>query len=559
MSVDAGPRYAPVRRSREDRLDSWKEIAQYLDRNVRTAQRWERTEQLPIRRHRHLKQGSVHAFKSDIDEWRKKREPLLNLIDSVEPQRDKRTRLAVLPFRNFGENTEDEFFADGLTEEMIAQLGRGHSSELGVIARTSVMLYKDSPKNIHEIGKELRVDAVLEGSVRRAGERMRVTAQLVRVSDQSHLWAENYDCTAADLLDVQSAVAEKIAKALELQLLPRQAALAAVSAPENSAAYEPYLRGRYYWNRRAEAEFFRAAEYFRRAIEIDPRFALAHCGLADIYSTLGWYGVLTGSEAGERAEACARRALEINPQLAEAHTSLAFVLHSFAWDWSAAEREYLVSLELNRNCVFARWWYAFFLAAMRRTEEAELQMKHALALDPLSLVLNAYYAWVLYFSRRYEEAVAQALKTLEMDKSFIIARFILGLSYARIGKGAASIREFQKARELGGENPLVLSGLAHTYGSARKPKLAKPFLSRLREFSGQQYVSPYHVAFGCVACGLGEEAIGELERGFEKRSSWLPLLQIEPGWDCLRKDSRFAALVERMNFPRQAVARSASA
>src|SRR5215470_7108567 len=171
MSADPAPRSAPVRRSREDRLDSWKEIAHYLDRNVRTAQRWERTEQLPIRRHRHLKQGSVHAFKSDIDDWRKKREPLVTWIDSAEPQRDKRTRLAVLPFRNFAEGGEDEFFADGLIEEMIAQLGRGHSAELGVIARTSVMSYKDSPKNVHEIGKELRVDAVLEGSVRRAGER----------------------------------------------------------------------------------------------------------------------------------------------------------------------------------------------------------------------------------------------------------------------------------------------------------------------------------------------------------------------------------------------------
>ena len=559
MSADPASLSAPARRSREDRLDSWKEIAQYLNRNVRTAQRWERTEQLPVRRHRHLKQGSVHAYKSDIDEWRNKREPFINWIDSAERQRDKRTRLAVLPFRNFGENTEDEFFADGLTEEMIAQLGRGHSAELGVIARTSVMQYKNTTKNVHEIGKELHVDAALEGSVRRAGERIRVTAQLVRVSDQSHLWAENYDCTAADLLDVQSAVAEKIARALELQLLPRQAALAAISAPENSAAYEPYLRGRYYWNRRAEAEFFRAAEYFRRAIEIDPRFALAHCGLADIYSTLGWYGVLTGTEAGERAESCARRALEINPQLAEAHSSLAFVLHSFAWDWSAAEREYLVSLDLNRNCVFARWWYAFFLAAMRRTEEAELQMKHALALDPLSLVLNAYHAWLLYFSRKYDQAVEQALKTLEMDKNFLIARFILGLSYARIGKGAAAVREFQKAREIGGENPLVLSGLAHTYGSARKPQMGKPFLSKLRALSSEQYVSPYHVAFGCVACGLSEEAISELERGFEKRSSWLPLLQIEPGWDGLRKDPRFAAIAARMNFPNLAAARSATA
>lgn len=536
--------------SREDCLDSWKEIADYLNRNVRTVQRWERLEDLPVRRHKHLKKGSVYALKSEIDAWRQNRQPLKTWIEAVEPTQQKRPRLAVLPFNNFsGTSIEDEYFADGLTEEMIARLCSAYSNELGVIARTSVMRYKGSQKNVAEIGEELRVEFILEGSVRRAGERLRIAAQLVRVGDQSHLWAESYNRSATDVLEIQTSVAEEIANALELQLLPNRKPIANAARTHNPAAYDAYLRGRFCWNRRTEPEFFRATEYFKRAVDIDPKFSLAYSGLADTYSTLGWYGVLTGKEAWERADQAARAALQLDPNSAEAHASLAFVLHSFAWDWESAEREYLRALELDRNYVLARWWYAFFLAAMNRLPEAEQHMKAALALDPLSLVFNAYYGWILHFEHRYEESCEQLLKTLDIEPNFLIAHFILGLVYSKIGQGARAVREFKLAREIGGDNALTLSGLARTNGRAGKKVEATRCLEKLRRLAEFQNVSSYHLASASIDCGNLDRACVELRQSIERRDCWATLLQVDPAWADLYDDKRFGELLKLMKFP----------
>ncbi|HWT88614.1 MAG TPA: hypothetical protein VN454_07400 [Candidatus Angelobacter sp.] len=543
-------RPTPARPSREDCLDSWKEIADYLNRNVRTVQRWERLEDLPVSRHRHLKKGSVYALKSAIDEWRQNRQPLKTWIEAVEPAQQKRPRLAVLPFNNFsGNSIEDEYFADGLTEEMIARLCSAYSNELGVIARTSMMRYKGSQKNIAEIGAELRVEFILEGSVRRAGERLRIAAQLVRVGDQSHLWAESYNRSATDVLDIQTNVAEEIANALELQLLPNRKPIANAARTHNPAAYDAYLRGRFCLNRRTEPEFFRATEYFKRAVDIDPKFSLAYSGLADTYSTLGWYGVLTGKEAWERADQAARAALQLDPNSAEAHASLAFVLHSFAWDWESAEREYLRALELDRNYVLARWWYALFLAAMNRLPEAEQQMKSALALDPLSLVLNTYYGWILFFAHRYEDSCEQLLKTLDIEPHFLIAHFILGLVYSRMGQGARAVREFKLAREIGGDGTLALSGLARTSGRAGKKPEATRCLEKLRRLTDLQNVSAYHLACASIDCGNPDRACAELCQSIERRDCWSTLLQVDPVWEDLYDDKRFCEVIKLMKFP----------
>ncbi len=382
------------------------------------------------------------------------------------------------------------------------------------------MRYKGSQKNIAEIGAELRVEFILEGSVRRAGERLRIAAQLVRVGDQSHLWAESYNRSATDVLDIQTSVAEEIANALELQLLPNHKPIANAARTHNPAAYDAYLRGRFCWNRRTESEFFRATEYFKRAVDIDPKFSLAYSGLADTYSTLGWYGVLTGKEAWERADQAARAALQLDPNSAEAHASLAFVLHSFAWDWESAEREYLRALELDRNYVLARWWYAFFLAAMNRLPEAEQHMKAALALDPLSLVFNAYYGWILHFAHRYEESCEQLLKTLDIEPNFLIAHFILGLVYSKIGQGARAVREFKLAREIGGDNALALSGLARTNGRAGKKVEATRCIEKLRRLAEFQNVSSYHLASASIDCGSLDRACVELRQSIERRDCW---------------------------------------
>jgi TolB-like protein/Tfp pilus assembly protein PilF len=532
------------------RLESWKEIANYLSRNVRTAQRWERLEQLPVRRHKHLKHESVYAYKHEIDAWREQRQPLQEWLSAAEGGGNSKLRLAVLPFQNLFEDSEEDYFADGLTEEMITQLGRAHPSELGVIARTSVMQYKGTAKSIEQIGKELRVDAVLEGSVRRAGDRLRISAQLIRVQDQSHLWAETYDRPSKDVLEIQTNVAEQIARSLELQLLPKHSPAApAKPYKPDSVAHDAYLRGRYFWNRRSEPEFFRAIEYFKKAVEIDPRYARAYSGLADIYNTLGWYGVLTGKEAWERADFFARKALAIDGDLAEAHTSLAFALHSYAWDWAGSERAHSRALQLDPNYVTAHLWYAFFLMAMGRPDEAEQQMKQALALDPLSLVQNSYFAWVLYFARKYEEAAEQILRTLDMDSKFLIAHFILGLVYAQQGKAKQSIREYELAREIAGENALVLSGLAHVCGLAGKRTQGRGYIEKLKHLSKRQHISPYRIAYGCATCGLVDEALEEIGKALALRESWLPLLRVEPGLDELRSDARFQEMLARMKFP----------
>jgi len=530
--------------AQDQRFESWKEISAYLKRGVRTAQRWERLEQLPVHRHKHSRQESVYALQAEIDEWRESRKPWKQWLNSGDTSERPRLRLAVLPFENISKNAEEEYFADGLTEEMIAQLCRAHPGTLGVIARTTVMRYKGTEKTAEEIGKELRVDALLEGSVRRYGDQLRVTAQLIQVKDESHLWAESYDRKVVDVLEIQSSVAEQIAKSLELQLLPKRKAKAA----RNSGAHDAYLRGRYFWNRRTVPEFFRAIEYFKRAVDIDPDFAQAHSGLADTYSTLGWYGVLTGEEAWERAESSARRALEADPYLAEGHTSLAFGLHSFAWDWAESEREYRRALELDPNYVTGHQWYAFFLMAMGRMEEAEEQMKKALALDPLSLTLNSYYGWVLYFARKYDEAIEQVLRALDIEQGFLIAHFILGLAYSKKKMVREAIREYRIARDVAGEGVLVLTGLAHVYGTAGKKREAQQHLEKLLGLK-DQHVSPYQIAYAYAGCGLKDRAIEQLERAVEQRESWLPHLRVEPGLDGLRDDPRFQEIVTRLKFP----------
>ena len=550
----AGLAPAPLSRkaAEDERFESWKEISAYLKRGVRTAQRWEKFERLPVHRHLHTRQESVYALRSEIDEWRESRKPWKQWLSTGEGGERPVPRLAVLPFENLSKNPEEEYFADGLTEEMIAQLCRANRGTLSVIARTSVMRYKGTEKTVEQIGKELRVDALLEGSVRRYGDQLRVTAQLIQVKDESHLWAETYDRKVIDLLEIQTSVAEQIAKSLELQLLPKSDAKPA----RNAAAHDAYLRGRYFWNRRAVPEFFRAIEYFKRVVDIDPDYALAHSGLADTYSTLGWYGVLTGAEAWERAEASARKALKADPRLAEAHTSLAFGLHSFAWDWAESEREYRLALELDPNYVTGHQWYAFFLMAMGRMEEAEQHMKQALALDPLSLTLNSYYGWVLYFARKYDEAVEQVLRALDIEQDFLIAHLILGLVYSQKKMVREAIREYQTAREIVGESVLVLTGLAHVFGMAGKKREAKENLEKLLKLK-DQHVSPYQIAYAYAGCGMTDRAIANLELAVEQRESWLPHLTVEPGLDGLRDDPRFRKIVERLRFPATTLPRDA--
>jgi TolB-like protein/Tfp pilus assembly protein PilF len=457
--------------------------------------------------------------------------------------------LAVLPFENLSNDPGQNYFSEGLTEEMITQLGRMHPRRLGVIARSTAMHYKGTEKRADQIGQELGVGYILEGSVRRTIDRVRITAQLIQVSDQTHLWAETYDRKLADVLDIQREVARRIAKSLAVELLPDQQKSLSRTSTRDSAAHEAYLRGHYFWNKRTEEGFQKAIGHFEQAIAKDPGYALAYTGLADCYETLGIYGGLPPGETAHRAKAAANRALEIDDRLAEPHTSLAFANLLFDWDWAAAEREFKQALDLNPNYVTGHHWYGLFLALMGRFDEAFAQMRNALVLDPLSLVLNSHVGWFLYYARRYDEAISQLCKTAEMDQSFPVTNYLLGLAYLQKEKINEAIAEFHKGDQLSNSHPAALSGLGQAHGLAGRKTEGLQYLERLRAVSKTRYVSQYFMA--CVWIGLGDkaQAFDCLEKAFQERSSWMAHLKVDPVVDGLRSDPRFKSLIERVGLP----------
>jgi TolB-like protein/Tfp pilus assembly protein PilF len=528
-------------------LDSWKEIAAYLNRTVRTAQRWEINEQLPVRRHLHDRLGTVYAYASELDAWWKQRQPPFEITTRRESQQE-RVCLAVLPFENLSGDPEQEYFSDGLTEEMIAQLGRLDPQRLGVIARTSVMPYRNTEKGIDRIARELGVDYVIEGSARRSLDRVRITAQLIRARDQTHLLAETYERSTADILSIQTEFAERVAQSFAIDLLSGGRLPNAHPPTVNSDAYEAYLKGRFWFNKRTEEGFLKGINHFQQAIEIDPKYAAAHAGLAEIYDVVGLYGMLPPMQAYEKAKAAAKTASSLDNRIAEAHAALGFAKLRFDWDWKGAETEHQRALELNSNYVTAHLWYGLYLAAMGRFDEALAEMKQARLLDPLALVTNTHLGWILYLGRRNDEAVEQLKKTLEIEPNFPLARFFLGFAYAQQARYADAIAEFEKASDSTGGHPGALAGLGHAHALVGNRAEAQKFLTKLKTNASQRYVSPYFIALVHVGFGEIDEAFQWLETAYDHRSDWLVHLKIEPALDPLRSDARFANLVSRVGL-----------
>lgn len=528
-------------------LDSWKEIAAYLKRTVRTAQRWEVKEHLPVRRHLHDRLGTVYAYASELDAWWKQRQPQLESTDRPDPLQD-RVCLAVLPFENLSGDPDQEYFSDGLTEEMITQLGRLDPQRLGVIARTSVMPYRNSEKGIDCIARELGVDYVIEGSARRSVNRVRITAQLIRARDQTHLLAETYERSTADILSIQTEFAERVAQSFTIDLLGGR--LHAAPLPTiNPDAHEAYLKGRFWFNKRTEEGFLKAINHFRRAIEIDPQYAVAHAGLAEVFVVVGLYGMLPPKETYERAKAAAKSALQLDARIAEAHAALGFAKLRYEWDWEGAEADHLRAIELDANYATAHLWYGLFLAAMERFDEALAELKHARQIDPLAMATNAHLGWILYLSRQYEQAAEQLGNSLEIEPNFPLARFFLGFAYEQQGRYADAIGEFEKASELTGGHPGALAGLGHAHALAGNRTEAQKYLARLEKDAGRRYVSPYFIALVYVGLGDTDEAFRWLDTACEHRSDWLVHLKIEPALDPLRSDPRFDKLVRRVGLP----------
>jgi serine/threonine protein kinase/TolB-like protein/Flp pilus assembly protein TadD len=452
--------------------------------------------------------------------------------------------IAVLPLANLSGDPQQEYFADGMTDALIAELGQIGS--LRVISRTSVMQYKGAKRPLPQIAKELNVDAVIEGSVLRAGDRVRVTAQLIGAVPERHLWARNYERDLRDVLSLQSEIARAIAEEVQAKVTPDVQARLARARPVKPEAHELYLRGRYFWDKRTEEAVKKSLDYFEQALRKDPGSALAYAGLADSYRFLGTREFLPPKDAYPKAKAAAQRALEIDRTLAEAHTSLGMIRFEYDWDPSAAEEEFKRAIQLNPNYATAHQWYGEFLSFVGRHDEALVESERARQLAPLSLVINTGVALSLSLARRYDEAIKQLKKTLEIDPNFVIAHYVLADAYAQTRRFPEAIAEAQKAVSLSGAAPLLVADLACVYAAAGNRAAAKRLL---RDVSRRAYVPKYHVALAYIALGEHEQAFAWLEKAVEDRSPQLVYLRVDPRVDPLRSDPRFQDLLRRMNFP----------
>jgi len=457
--------------------------------------------------------------------------------------------IAVLPLQNQSHDQEQEYFADGMTDELITQLGKIGS--LRVISRTSVMRLKGTRKALAEIAQELNVDAVVEGSVARSAERIRVTAQVIQVNPEKLLWAERYDRALGDMVILQGTLAREIANAIRIVVTPDEQARLANVRPVNRDAYEALLKGRYYRNKGTEATTNKAMEYFREAIERDPSYALAFASLSDSYISFALsetlQEVLPAREAFPQARAAINKALAIDDTLGEAHATLGHIKFQYDRDWTDAEKEFKRAIELNPNYASAHHWYALCLVWMGRPDEALDEIRRARELDPLSLTFNASVAWILAIGEQYEQAIDQSRRTIEMDPSFPLGHYRLGQTYVLSGRYVEAVAALKRAAALSG-NPRVTAelGLAHALAGNRGEALK--LVGQLSEQSKQRYVSPFNRAV--IYGGLGDErrAMEWLEKAYDERSVSLNLLKLSPAFISLRGDPRFVAMVRSLGM-----------
>jgi TolB-like protein/DNA-binding winged helix-turn-helix (wHTH) protein/Tfp pilus assembly protein PilF len=463
----------------------------------------------------------------------------------------RRSMLAVLPFENLTGDPEQEYLADGMTEELIAQLGRMDPSRLGVIARTSAMQFKKTTKRADQIGSELGVGHLLEGSVRTTGSRIRVAVQLIETRHQTHVWAEQYERDLRDVLALQREVAEAIVPHItsSLAIAPSNANADARRHSTIAEANEHYLRGRYYWSKDTADGHAKAMEHFRKAIELDSSFALAHSGLADTYILLGSDGFMPMREAYPLARTAALKALALNDELGEAHNSMAAIDADYYWDWVEADRHFKRAVDLNPSYETALSFYSFNLAYMGRIEEALALARRAQRLDPVSPGAQMNVGVILYFARRYDDAVVAIKETLDLAPDFGPAYVTLGRIYVAKGMPARAVAELERALALMGRRPDVLTPYAYALARAGRQREARTVLDELRETAKRQAPAPVRVALVHIALGETDRAFEWLEKAIEARDWQMGLLNVEPAFDPLRSDRRFAALVERVGLP----------
>jgi len=467
-------------------------------------------------------------------------------IGAVETNAPRIKSLAVLPLENLARDPEQDYLAEGITEALILTLAT--IGELRVVSRTSVMQYKGVRKSLPEIARELNVDGIIEGTVQRAGERLRVSAQLLHASTDTHIWAESYDRDLRDVLALQSELAQAIAREIQIKLTPREQAHIAHVGTVDPHAYEAYLKGRYYWNRRAKEGFQKAVQHFQEAISKDPGFAAAHAGLADCLSGLSLFGFLSPDEGLGKAKALALRALELDPGLAEAHVSVAMVRMCYDFDFTAAETKFERALELNPRYATAHSWFGHFLAAMGRHEEAYTECQRAIRLDPLSIPIHCVFGIAHFFARRVDQATEQFQKAIELDANYSWAYALVSAAYLSNPNRDLAINAARMAVQLSPASSLYLGDVAEAYAVSGQREKAQQILDRLHELAKHQYVSPYFLARTYVALGQQHEALRWLETGFRERSPLMAWINSDFRLDPLRSDPRFQKLMRQMNF-----------
>jgi TolB-like protein/Tfp pilus assembly protein PilF len=590
---------------RAGRLDSWKEIATYLKREVRTAQRWEKSEGLPVRRHQHDKLSSVFAYKSELDAWWHDRQPRLEKEveppgvvepDDVPPAADtivpgvsppsplnrqaalalwtivalavvigigyaikimsgsgapvvSKTRLVVLPFRNLSGDPAQDIFCQGLTQAMTTQLGRLDPEHLGIISATTAAMIKDKP--VDEIGSQLGVNYVLEGSVSRSANQVRVDAQLIQVSDQTLRRAITFSRDVGDMLSLQNEVAQAIATDIRLTLTPVERARLQGEGKVAPEAYEAYLQGLVAWSSRTPQGLAKSVDFFRTAIDKSPQYSLAYAGLANAYSILSAVPTAAVSPlvAMPQAKKAAEEAIRLDPASAEAHAALALVRQSYDWDFQGAEQEYEKAFAINPSYGSARQWHSLLLMARGRHQEALDEIERARSLDPLSPVIPASRIQAFYFARQYDRAIEECRKALEVEPDFLTVHYHLGQSLLEKKQFPEAIAQLKKAEALaGGKAPVFTMALGHAYGVAGNRAAAMRSLAELNAMAAHGYVPA--LFFSAIYTGLGDRdhAMDWLQKALDERTEYLIFINVEPLADPLRSDPRFQALLHKVGL-----------
>ena len=553
-----------------DRLDSWKEIANHLGREVRTVQLWEKLEGLPVHRHFHKRLGSVFAFRSEVDAWRYSisrppsgpsdpRERLAAFAAATWRQQ-RRAIIAVLPFESLGGDPEQEFFNDGIITEIITALGRVSSERLGVISRTSVLPYKESSKRTEKLGKELNVTHILEGTTQVEMERIRINVALVSVKDRITVWSHTYKGYLRNSFQLQSRVANQIAQCICEKLLLSGESIASLPPTARPASRDAYFLGRYFLKYRNQESLQKAVHCFESTIQEEPQFALAHAGLADALILLSSYEFVPPSKIIPSARRAALRALELDPYSAEAHTSLADILFHFDRDWIRADQEYQVAIRCDPRYALGYQWYANLLLAKGQHEAARLAIMQALDIDPVSLVTIVWAGVTSHFARRYDEAMSHYQNALQMDSQFVLAHMYMAQTLEQTGHITEALLEFETAIHLSGGSNCARAMKAHAHAIAGDRSTAHKIVSDLIGRPTQQCMPSYDIAAVYVALGQHGKTIAWLNRACAERNMKLFTLAQDPRFDTVRSLPEFKNLINRvgLNFTTRAVRRVAS-